>query len=294
MNLDLYLAFVAAAAVLIIMPGPIVTLVVANSVTYGTRSALSTVAGAQSGHFLLLLVVAAGMTSLMHLMAEGFEWLRWVGVAYLVWLGLQRWRAGPAAEVDPAGLAVSGRRLFWQGFYRTMASGTRHFAVAVCRVSQNDVFARQDPTLTDPYGNPGALMDDLAGTGSITTRFPVPWRVTVARRPGSQILTMPNIASANAATALGKLAPRGSKMLIHTRSYANTGGGVLDFPGGRILTVVDTDGRNSVQILEDMSDIQAYDPSGDGFRFDVWVFPPHVTGGAFSNEPPVLEWKVSL
>ena len=185
-------------------------------------------------------------------------------------------------------------RLSWQGFYRTMASGTRHFAIAVCRISSSDVFARQDEGLADPFGDPGARMTDLGGNGNHLVRFPAPWRVTVGRKPGSQILTIPNIATVDAATTLAKLAPRGSKLHIHGRSYTNTGGGVLDFPGGRILTVVDTDGRNAVQILEDMSDIEAYDASGEGFRFDVWVFPPHISGGAFSNEPPVIEWKVSL
>jgi len=174
MNLDLYLAFVAAAAVLIIMPGPIVTLVVANSVTYGTRSALSTVAGAQSGHFLLLLVVAAGMTSLMHLMAEGFEWLRWVGVAYLVWLGLQRWRAGPAAEVDPAGLAVSGRRLFWQGFLVSITNPKTLF-----------FYAAFFPQFVDPVLPPALQLTVLCGTFLvIATLFDSSYAVLAGRARG--------------------------------------------------------------------------------------------------------------
>jgi len=153
MNLDLYLAFVAATAVLVVMPGPIVTLVVANSVTYGTRSALATVAGAQSGHFLLLLVVAAGMTSLMHVMAEGFEWLRWLGVGYLVWLGVQRWRPGPAAAADPAVLAVSGRRLFWQGFL-----------VAITNPKTLFFYAAFFPQFVDPALPPALQLTMLCGT----------------------------------------------------------------------------------------------------------------------------------
>jgi homoserine/homoserine lactone efflux protein len=153
MDIELYLAFVAATAVLVVMPGPIVTLVVANSVTYGTRPALSTVAGAQSGHFLLLLVVAAGMTSLMHVLAEGFEWLRWIGVAYLVWLGLQRWLATPAADADPAVLAVSGRRLFWQGFLVSITNPKTLF-----------FYAAFFPQFVDPTAPPALQMTVLCGT----------------------------------------------------------------------------------------------------------------------------------
>jgi len=171
MNLDLYLAFVAATAVLVVLPGPIVTLVVANSVTYGTRPALATVAGAQSGHFLLLLVVAAGMTSLINLMAEGFEWLRWIGVAYLVWLGLQRWRARPAAEADPAVLAVSGRRLFWQGFLVSITNPKTLF-----------FYAAFFPQFVDPAQPPALQLLVLCGTFlAVATLFDSSYAVLAGR-----------------------------------------------------------------------------------------------------------------
>lgn len=174
MNLDLYLAFVAATAVLVVLPGPIVTLVVANSVTYGTRPALSTVAGAQSGHFLLLLVVAAGMTSLIHLMAEGFAWLRWVGVAYLVWLGVQRWRAAGAAEAGPALLAVSGRRLFWQGF-----------AVAITNPKTLFFYAAFFPQFVDPALPPAPQLAALCATFlAVATLFDSSYAVLAGRARG--------------------------------------------------------------------------------------------------------------
>ncbi|MBT5414652.1 MAG: LysE family translocator [Rhodospirillaceae bacterium] len=116
MNLELYLAFVLATAVLIAIPGPNVTLIVANAMAYGTRRALVTVAGTQAAQAAQLVVVAFGLASLMEVMAEWFEWLRWFGVAYLLWLGIQRWRARPvgAGVADPPG--ARPRVLFWQGF----------------------------------------------------------------------------------------------------------------------------------------------------------------------------------
>ncbi len=65
MNLDLYLAFLVAATVLILIPGPNVTLLVANSLAHGPRRALITLAGTSTAIALQLLVVALGMSSLI-------------------------------------------------------------------------------------------------------------------------------------------------------------------------------------------------------------------------------------
>jgi threonine/homoserine/homoserine lactone efflux protein len=116
MNLELYLAFVLASTLLIIVPGPNVTLIVGNSLAHGARPALLTVAGTQVGQMVQLAVVAVGMASLLSLVAAAFEWLRWLGVAYLIWLGIQRWRATAAAAGDGPLPAFSPKALFWQGF----------------------------------------------------------------------------------------------------------------------------------------------------------------------------------
>ncbi|HEX6111705.1 MAG TPA: LysE family transporter [Geminicoccaceae bacterium] len=115
MDLDLYLAFLLATTVLILIPGPNVTLLVANSLTHGPRRALITLAGTSSAIALQLAVVAFGMGSLILVLAQWFEWLRWAGVAYLMYLGVQQWRAAPLALDDLNGPAIRSGALFWQG-----------------------------------------------------------------------------------------------------------------------------------------------------------------------------------
>ncbi|WGR95555.1 LysE family translocator [Bradyrhizobium sp. ISRA443] len=93
MSLQAYLAFVAACIALALLPGPIVTMVIANGLRYGTRAALTNVLGAQVGLAIVIGTVAVGLTSLMATMGYWFDWVRFAGAAYLVWLGIKLIRA---------------------------------------------------------------------------------------------------------------------------------------------------------------------------------------------------------
>jgi homoserine/homoserine lactone efflux protein len=95
MSLELYLAFCLASAVLILIPGPNVALIVANSVAHGPRYGFLTVSGTTSAAVIQLILTILGMTTLLTVMADWFDWLRWAGVVYLVYLGVRAWRASP-------------------------------------------------------------------------------------------------------------------------------------------------------------------------------------------------------
>jgi threonine/homoserine/homoserine lactone efflux protein len=113
---QLYAAFVLAAAVLMLIPGPNVALIVANSLAWGARYGLLTVAGTSAAMVLQLALTALGMTALLGILAEWFEWLRWIGVAYLVWIGVQQWRAAPVDLTRTAPQPRSRREIFARGF----------------------------------------------------------------------------------------------------------------------------------------------------------------------------------
>jgi threonine/homoserine/homoserine lactone efflux protein len=89
MSLQVYLAFVAACIALALLPGPVVTLMIANGLRYGTRAALTNIAGVQAGLAIVIGIVAVGLTSLMATMGYWFDWVRFAGAAYLVWLGIK-------------------------------------------------------------------------------------------------------------------------------------------------------------------------------------------------------------
>jgi homoserine/homoserine lactone efflux protein len=99
MNPELFAAFLLITFVLVITPGPIVTLVIATGATQGIRAGLATVAGTVSGNALLIAAIAFGLTWILKSSYLLFEVIRWAGAAYLIWIGIQAWRG--AGKVDP-------------------------------------------------------------------------------------------------------------------------------------------------------------------------------------------------
>lgn len=89
------LAFVLAVVVLLLIPGPNVALIVANSVAYGRRYGLLTVAGTSAATVVQLGLTALGLAGVLGTLGHGFAWVRWIGAGYLVWIGVQQWRAAP-------------------------------------------------------------------------------------------------------------------------------------------------------------------------------------------------------
>ena len=105
------LALIAATAILVMIPGPNGALIVANSLRFGLRMGTVTVLGTTLGVALQLLAVVAGVAAIVELAAEALTWIRWAGVAYLVWLGVTTWRQ-PAEDL---GQVVAAPVLFWRG-----------------------------------------------------------------------------------------------------------------------------------------------------------------------------------
>ena len=87
MSLSFYFTFLLACIVVVIVPGPTVTLIVANSLRHGRRAGMLNVAGTQFGLVLTVGIVLLGLASLIAAMGAWFIWLRLVGAAYLIWLG---------------------------------------------------------------------------------------------------------------------------------------------------------------------------------------------------------------
>jgi threonine/homoserine/homoserine lactone efflux protein len=120
MTLAAWFAFAAASTVLLLIPGPTVLLVVSYALTQGRRVALATAAGVALGDFTAMTLSLAGLGALLLASATLFTVLKWIGAAYLVYLGIKLWRARPvlpaAGEVMADGEA---RGIFVHAFVVT-------------------------------------------------------------------------------------------------------------------------------------------------------------------------------
>jgi threonine/homoserine/homoserine lactone efflux protein len=106
-------ALIAATIVLILIPGPNVALIVANSLRHGMRIGVITSLGTTVGIAVQLLVVVVGMAALIELVADALTWIKWLGVVYLLWTGFRTWNE-PAANLSDI-KAQSQTRAFWSG-----------------------------------------------------------------------------------------------------------------------------------------------------------------------------------
>jgi len=116
-----YLTFILASIVVVVVPGPSVTVIVANALRHGAGAGLANVAGTQAGLTIMLLVLAAGLQVVVEAMGAVFHVVKLIGAAYLIYLGAKLLLArghglapadGTAGDVAPA----RRRPFFWQGF----------------------------------------------------------------------------------------------------------------------------------------------------------------------------------
>ncbi len=180
MTLSDWLFFVAASAAIIIVPGPTVSIIIANSLRDGARAGLWIVAGTQLGLVLLIVLLALGFSFIVENALLVFNLLRWLGAAYLVYLGVRLWISSMARakqtqghpytdvnQISPTPLnEVTGRRqllgptqfhssfhYLWQGFVVICSNPKALF-----------FFGAFIPQFIDPGANTGLQILLLGGT----------------------------------------------------------------------------------------------------------------------------------
>jgi len=111
MSYELWLAFAAASTVMLLIPGPTVLLVVSYALGQGWRAALPMAAGVALGDFTAMTLSMLGLGALLAASATVFTLLKWVGAAYLIYLGIKLWRAGDALQAEPRRDAASAAKM---------------------------------------------------------------------------------------------------------------------------------------------------------------------------------------
>ncbi|MDJ0614535.1 MAG: LysE family translocator [Rhizobiaceae bacterium] len=108
------LTFVFAVFAIVIVPGPTVTVIIANSLRKGAAAGLMNVAGTQFGLIPMILIVALGLETVVTVMGQAFFWIKLLGAAYLIWLGYKLLRSdGTLGTAKAREMSLWG--YFWQG-----------------------------------------------------------------------------------------------------------------------------------------------------------------------------------
>ena len=119
MALDIWLAYALACAALLAIPGPTVLLVVSYALGAGRRSGFATVPGVTLGDFTAMTISLLGAGAVLAASATLFTALKLAGAAYLVWLGIQLWRAPVTGADTGVAVTASPRRMFWNAWLVT-------------------------------------------------------------------------------------------------------------------------------------------------------------------------------
>lgn len=123
MSPETYLIYLAAVAVFFATPPDTSQLlIISNSIRHGLRRSTLTIAGDLTANCLQMTAAAFGLAAVIATSADAFLWIKWLGVAYLVWIGMQLILSKNHADEVAATTSGASFRLFRQGFVTSMAN----------------------------------------------------------------------------------------------------------------------------------------------------------------------------
>ncbi|HCW47710.1 MAG TPA: homoserine/homoserine lactone efflux protein, partial [Erwiniaceae bacterium] len=112
MTIEWWLAYLLTTVILSLSPGSGAINTMSTGISHGYRGAAASITGLQVGLGLHIVLVGVGLGALFSRSLLAFEVLKWAGAAYLIWLGIQQWRAAGAIDLTAVSRAMPRRRLF--------------------------------------------------------------------------------------------------------------------------------------------------------------------------------------
>jgi len=120
MSVEIWAAYVGAAMIILVIPGPTIMLVISQALVHGRRAVIPLVAGVSLGDFTAMTLSLVGLGAILAASATVFSVLKWIGAAYLIYLGIRRWLSDPEAHRSRIpGTSASNRSLFQSTFIVT-------------------------------------------------------------------------------------------------------------------------------------------------------------------------------
>jgi len=136
MELKVWLAFVLAAWIILVIPGPTIILVISQAVAHGRRSVVPLVAGVLLGDFSAMSLSLLGLGALLAASAAVFILLKWAGALYLIFLGVKLWRTRPGDGAATAAAAAASAGALFRRAYIVTALNPKSIAFFVAFLPQ--------------------------------------------------------------------------------------------------------------------------------------------------------------
>ena len=114
MSFSLWLGFLVAAILIAVSPGPGAAASMSAGLRYGYSATLRVIFGLQSALIIQLAIVAVGLGAVLMASTLAFDIVKFIGAAYLIWLGIQKWRSAPQ-EIDENSALAAPEGLFKEG-----------------------------------------------------------------------------------------------------------------------------------------------------------------------------------
>jgi threonine/homoserine/homoserine lactone efflux protein len=119
-DLEIWAAFVLAATVVLVMPGPTILLVISQAISHGRKAVIPLVAGVTLGDFTAMTLSLLGLGAVLAASSALFSALKWIGAVYLIYLGIKLWRSNPENyDIRFSVAKTSNRSLFKSAFFVT-------------------------------------------------------------------------------------------------------------------------------------------------------------------------------
>ena len=116
----MWAAFVNAATIVLVIPGPTIILVISQAIAHGRRAAMPLVIGVVAGDFSAMTLSIVGLGAILAASAAFFSVLKWIGALYLIYLGIRHWISTPEKqEINRAASRPASRSLFKSTFIVT-------------------------------------------------------------------------------------------------------------------------------------------------------------------------------
>jgi len=112
MTFEWWFAYLLTSIILSLSPGSGAINTMTTALSHGYRGARASIAGLQTGLGIHIILVGVGLGTLFSRSVIAFEVLKWAGAAYLIWLGIQQWRAAGAIDLNTMANTQSRSRLF--------------------------------------------------------------------------------------------------------------------------------------------------------------------------------------